>query len=78
MPNVVKEKNDSLLLKNLSVKRKGLDINLAGKWLMTDNYSTSQLRGDVNIKKIEAEMDKLGLASIIKELVLKKLNVFKI
>lgn len=64
---IARETDQLIILKNFNANRKGLNIELSGQWLMEDDYSSSQLAGDIAIKKIEAEMDKLGFDSIIKD-----------
>lgn len=63
----VAKENEQLLLKNFIAKRKGLVMKIDGQWLMEEDYSSTQLSGELKIKKIEAEMDRLGFDSIIKD-----------
>ncbi|WP_448245397.1 YhdP family protein [Thalassotalea agariperforans] len=64
---IAKSSEQLMLLKNFSAKRKGFEARLAGQWLMQDDYSSSQLAGNIQIKNIEAEMDKMSFDSIIKD-----------
>ncbi|MGJ8691076.1 MAG: YhdP family protein [Thalassotalea sp.] len=65
--DIKKETEKLLKLKNFQAQRKGIDFKISGQWLMEDDYSSTQISGDLAIKKIESEMDKMGFASIIKD-----------
>lgn len=64
---IAKENEQLLLLNNFVAKRKGFETKLSGQWLMQDDYSSTQLEGNIAVKNLESEMDKMGYASIIKD-----------
>lgn len=65
--NIARENKQLVVLKNFHAKRSGMEAKLAGQWLMAEDFSRSQLEGNINVKKIQSEMERLGFESIIRD-----------